>query len=118
MTDHDFWASLRTDTTRYQDWMAVFGEDAVLSSGSVQVPITTPIPERVILPIGERHVYFLKLAVLTDAQRDRLKTHLCNRFGVARAELEAEFARTPGHEVPIVAEDLMIAVYHPQKWLA
>ena len=118
MPDHDFWGTLDASSDRYRDWLHVFGADALTyrEGGGVRVPITTPIPEQVRLPIGVQTVYFVKLALLDEAQLERLKSHLCERFEVSRAELEAEFARTPGREVPILGRDLSVTVYNPQRW--
>lgn len=113
---HDFWAALRPDSPRYADWLKVYGPEAILGESGIQVPITTPIPERVQLPIGVRSVFFVKLDRLSAEQRERLIRHLVERFGVPRAEVEADFRAKPGRECPILDEDVWVTILHPQRW--
>jgi hypothetical protein len=118
VADWDFWATLRTVSPRYADWLKVFGPEAVLGVSGVKVPITTPIPERVVLPIGTREVFFIKLDLLSGDQRGRLVQHLSERFHIPAAEVEQDFRDRPGREAPVLNEDLFVAVFHPQKWFS
>lgn len=116
MSEHDFWATLRPESPRYADWQRVFGPEAQLGTSGVEIPISSPIPERVRLPIGERRVLFIATDQLSEAQRDRLVEHLATRFQCPRHEVRRDIMSDPRKSVPILDEDLFVAVLHPQRW--
>jgi len=107
--EHDFWASIREDSPRYADWSNVFTNPS-------HVPLTSPVPEMVRLPIGPRRVLFLRCDMLNAAEHDRLVHHLAERFNVPASEVRDQLADDPLKSVPLLDEDLYVAVYHPQRW--
>jgi hypothetical protein len=113
----DFWVSIAEHSSRYADWLEVYGNDPSSPVRVDRVPVTTPIAERVQLPIGVRPVFFVKLDLLSPEQRERLVRQICDRFHLSRGKVEAEFTRTRGSEVPILDEDVFVTILHPQKWL-
>jgi hypothetical protein len=106
----DFWCSIHESSPRYAAWAKVFDDPK-------HVPITTPIAERVQLPIGIRQVLFVKVTLLSDDERQRMVQHLAERFSVAPEDVVAELERDPDRAVPILGDDVSITVLHPQKWL-
>ena len=103
----DFSATLREDSPRYHDWMTVFGTNTVY--------LKSPFPNWYGLPGKERTSCFdLDIASLTAEQRERMIVFLSQRFDVAE-----DIVRQDLDEVgcPIVAEDVAIAIAHPQRWL-
>lgn len=112
----DFWARLRPGSARYDEWRQVFGTEAQLGESGVQVPIATPISERVVLPIGVRTVRFLAVDQLTASQKARLVVYLAVKFRVDPQEVQDEIERQPRHSVPLLDEELYMAVLHPQWW--
>jgi len=110
MPEHDFFASLRDDSPRYADWQKVFDDPS-------RVPITTPIAERVQLPIGERNVLFVACDLLTPSEKARLILMLAVKFRVDPQEVQNEIDADPRHAVPLLDEDLSVMVLRPQKWV-
>lgn len=111
MPDWDFWCSINKNSPRYANWVRVFDDPQ-------HVPITSPIAERVRLPIGVHRVLFLKLDLLSEDERHRLVRHLSERFDVSPEEVEAELTdRDANKAVPILDEDVSILVLHPEKWI-
>lgn len=116
MSDWDFWATLRPESPRYVEWQQVFGSEAQLSESGVQVPIASPISERVLLPIGVRTVLFLAADQLTPSQKARLIVYLAVKFHRDPQEVQDDIEREPRKSVPLLDEDLYVAVLHPQRW--
>jgi hypothetical protein len=114
--EHDFYAILRPESPRHADWVQVFETEALVETSGVRVPITTPIAERVRLPIGVRQVLFVATDLLTPSQKARLILYLAVRFNQDPQEVQDAIEADPRHSVPILDEDLSVVVLHPQKW--
>jgi len=54
--------------------------------------------------------------MLSAAEHDRLVHHLAERFNVPASEVRDQLADDPLKSVPLLDEDLYVAVYHPQRW--
>lgn len=92
----------RADTFR-----SVFGTDTVC--------VTSPVPTWVELPgKGRSLVHFLDLDCLTPEQWERLVEHTASTWGYSRQEAE-EGLRKEG--MPLLADDVTIAVHNPRRWL-
>jgi len=95
------------DPERIAEWTAVFGSPTVC--------VKTPIPQLADLPAKPRSkVYFLDLGELTDEQYNRLIDHIAAKFSLDPFETAADVQK---RGVPILADDCMVTVENPQKWL-
>ena len=103
---HDFWVTIREDSERGREWQSVLGTRTV--------PVRSPVPHAADVPGRRALVFLLAHELLEPAQLDALLDHLGARFGMTRAESEAEVARGG---IPILDEDCMVTMYHPQRWL-
>ena len=102
----DFTATI-TNTERAKDFEKVFG--------TATVYIESFIPTLAELPgLGSRNVYKLDMKLITPEQRSRLIDNLSYRFMLEYDEVVRLLAE---HGVPILAEDCIIEVAHPQKWI-
>ncbi len=102
----DFVAMI-TDPARAEEWRAVLGVTSVC--------VQTPFPQRANLPDKPNHyIYLLDIETLSAAQRTALVHHLAQKFQIPVEEV-AE--RLPIDGVPILAEDVTIAIHNPMKWM-
>lgn len=101
----DFMVTI-TNPERAAEWQAVFG--------TTTVHVQSPIPFEASLPGRPRSlVYLLDLRLISDDQRRKLVEHLARKFGLAKSFVDAEL---DAHGVPLLAEDCVATVDHPQKW--
>lgn len=102
----DFTATIREGSAREQDWLDVFGAN--------EVTLKSPLPHLASAPGVPKALFFdLDLAALTDEQRGRLIAHLAQRFQVPEQEVAQDLDQ---EGCPILDEDVVVTVYHPQKW--
>lgn len=95
------------DPERASEFATVFGTTTVC--------IRSPLPSLADLP-GRPNalVYELDLAELTDDQRQRLINHIATKFSIPAEEVAAELDVVG---MPILAENVAIAIHNPQRWL-
>lgn len=110
MAEHDFWASISRTSPRYADWAMVFTDPD-------RVPITTPIAEQVMLPIGVHRVLFVATDLLTPGEKASLILFLAVRFHQDPQAVQDAIDADPRHSVPILDEDVSVLVLHPHRWL-
>lgn len=93
---------------RMQDWLQMFD--------AVQVYVTSPIPETAELPGFDepQKIYMLDLELISSRQRQKLVNYLANKFGLDPSVIDAGLDE---EGVPILAEDCMITIHNPQRWL-
>jgi len=104
---HDFTATIRQNSERAADWIEVFGGRTV--------PLVSFVPEWASAPgIAAALFYQIDIAALTQSQRARLVAHLAARFHIPEAEVDATLDEVG---CPVLAEDVMVTVRNPQKWL-
>jgi hypothetical protein len=108
---HDFWASLDKNSPRYAAWAQVFDDPQ-------HVPITTPLTESVNLPIGVRPVLFVAYDLLLPSEQARLILYLAVQFHIDPQEVQDQIEADPRHGVPMLSEDVSIAVLRPQRWFS
>lgn len=101
----DFVATISEKSSRYQEWLEVLGSNKVI--------LKSPLPHRALLPHGNAMVFDMDLEALTSEQRGRLIAHLSRKFDVPLAEVERDLD-TIG--CPILASEITITIFHPQKW--
>lgn len=102
----DFIATISEKSERYANWLEVFG--------STTAHIKTPYPTEVLLPGGPALIYHLDLEVLSPEQRARLINNLARRFDLSEEEVAKDLDSIG---CPIRMEDVMVTVYHPQRWM-
>ena len=103
----DFTATC-TNPERAADWQKIYGSDTVC--------IQSPIPTRANLPgHPDALIYMLDLNEMTADQTERLVAHIAQRFNIPPLEVARDLQQ---HGVPILADDVIIAVKNPQRWLA
>lgn len=110
MSDHDFWAAVKKESPRYADWDRVFNDPG-------HVPISSPIAERVNLPVGTRPVLFVRYDLLTPGEQARMIIFVAARFHEDPQSVQDALEADPRHGMPLLAEDVSVTVLHPQKWL-
>jgi len=95
-----------TDPQRAEEFKRIFG--------TTTVHVTSPFPERVNLR-GTPHslVYMLDLELITDGQRHALIQHIADKFQLPPDQVAATLDQ---HGVPILAENCVVSIEHPQKW--
>ena len=92
---------------RGDEFRKIFGTDTVA--------VKSFIPSIADLPgLGERAVYLLDTDLLTDAQREALVEHIAEKFGAAREAVD-EHLRARG--LPILAEDCIVTIDNPLRWI-
>jgi hypothetical protein len=105
-TQHPFTVTI-TDPQRAAEWQQVLG--------TTTLPVTSFIPTPANLPgIGAAYAYKLKLELLTHEQRDSLIAHIAQKFSRTPEEVAQGLDE---HGVPLLADDCVVAVFNPQKWL-
>lgn len=93
---------------RAAEFREVFGTDTVC--------VRSPVPECANLPGKPAEwIYLLDLDELTAAQRARLVGHLAAKFGYDPAYVDAGLEE---EGMPILVEDTVVTVLHPQRWLS
>lgn len=82
--------------------------------GTTTVHVKSPFPELSELT-GKPAVpaYMLDLSLITDEQRHALIRHIADKFCIPLGEVAVTLDM---HGVPILAEDCMVTVEHPQRW--
>jgi len=99
----DFTATIKSESPRAEAWERVFG--------SYEIALRSPLPELASAPGVEAGLFYqLDSEELTEAQRSRLIHYIANRFHINPEEV-AEVG------CPILAEDVMITIFHPQRWI-
>ena len=88
---------LRAESPRAEAWRRVFG--------GLDVPILSPIPAQVDLPIGRRRCFFLRVDALDQGQRERLIHHIATTFGVPADEAARDVYRDG---VPLLEDDVSV----------
>jgi hypothetical protein len=102
----DFTATIREGCPRQQDWLTVLGTNEVV--------LKSPVPYLASAPgIPEALFFEMDLTALSGDQRARLITHLAQRFHVTEQEVARDLDQVG---CPILAADVTVTVYHPQKW--
>lgn len=92
-------AYLSERSSRYPEWIKVFGTN--------QVPILNTLAPNLANVLGEiKMVYLLDLSKLSEQQMTRLKEHIVQKFGVSMEEVERTL---PEIGVPILAEDVTVS---------
>lgn len=103
----DFVVQISDSSPRAVEWRQVLG--------TTELAVHSPLPAWVNLPgRGRQQAYMLDLALLTSEQRGALIDHLALKFGIPRGEVATEIDAAG---VPILAEDVSVAVHRPQRWL-
>lgn len=103
----DFTATINEQSSRYADWMRVFGTN--------QVVLKSPLAHAGIFPgVGKKDCYDVDLAALTPAQRERMILHISERFDIPLEEVRAELDNVG---MPILADDVIVTIHNPQRWL-
>ncbi len=93
-------ASLIKSSSRYEDWIKVFGV--------AQVQVLEPMPRRAnVCGKPETEIYLLDLKALTPEQLGRLVAHISEKFKIPREEVERDIYR---QGVPILAEDVGVPI--------
>lgn len=93
---------------RLRDWIDMFD--------SVQVYVQSPVPQIAELPGFDepQKVFMLDLELISSRQRQKLVNYLANKFGLDPSVVEAGIDE---EGVPILAEDCMVTIHNPQRWL-
>ena len=96
-----------TNPERAAQWREMIGSDTVC--------VQSPIPEPADLP-GHPHalIYLVDLHELNPGQIARLVESLSRRFGLSPEEANRELQE---RGIPILADDCIVTVAHPQRWL-
>lgn len=103
----DFTAILISDSPRAADWIKVFG--------GLDVHLKSPFPIRANLPGAPNAlIYELDLELIAPDVRQRLIEHLAFTFQIPMDEVAAQLDK---HGCPIKAEDVIVSVKNPVKWL-
>lgn len=103
----DFTATIREDSPRAADWRKVYGDTTVI--------LKHPLPATgEFLGVGAKEFYELDLDVLTEEQRIHLIVHLSEKFHVPLEDVHAELDKIG---VPILAEDVILTIHNPMRWL-
>ena len=96
-----------TNPERAADFERVFG--------STTVYVESPIPQLATVPgLGEQRVYKLDLKLLSREQRLRLENYLSGKFVLTEVEVR-DLLNERG--MPILAQDCIVTVANPQKWI-
>ena len=83
--------------------------------GTATVHVKSPFPVRANLPgRPDCLIYELDLELITREQRARLVAFLAEKFGISVEEVDALLEV---HGVPILAEDCVVGVANPQRWV-
>lgn len=104
----DFTARINSDDPqRAAVWRMVFESD--------EVPLRSPFSALAMLPErGPTEVYDLAIAALTAEQRTRLVLHISGRFNIPAEQVEAQLDVIG---CPILAEDVVIVIERPWRWI-
>ncbi|MGB9181842.1 MAG: hypothetical protein WCB68_21610 [Pyrinomonadaceae bacterium] len=95
-----FKAFILESSPRSGEWLKVFG--------GRDVRVLGPLPKLAqVCGTEDVEIYLLDLDALTEEQRERLVTHLSEKFKIGREELEREIAEKG---VPILAEDVGVPI--------
>lgn len=104
----DFKVILSETSSRADDFKTVFGR--------LEVCIQSPLPRLAQLPGFDvpQRVYLLDLDALSEDEEARLVQHISTKFGVGEVEVILHLAN---QGVPILADDCIVVVDHPQRWI-
>jgi hypothetical protein len=86
--------TLSKESTRYADWLKVFG--------GATVEVTAALPHVAQVRGETKEVFLLNLKALDDSQRRRLVEHLSERFGESCEDIERELDE---RGLPILTDD-------------
>jgi hypothetical protein len=107
---NDFTATIsnRSNPDRAIAWRTVFGSETIV--------LKSPIPSLAKLPgrLTTTLIYEVDIRALTGPQRKRLVAHLAEKFGY-EAQVVEDALDTEG--CPILAEDVIVTIKNPQRWL-
>jgi hypothetical protein len=104
----DFTATIVENSPRAADWLKVFGGREII--------LKYPFARTGDFPgVGARDFYELDLAALTPEQRTRMIVHLASYFHLSEDEVQSTFDDVG---CPILAEDVIVAIYNPIRWLS
>ena len=94
-------------TIHNPEWQAILGTTTVC--------VKTPIRQWADLP-GKPNalIYKLDVAQLEPYQLTALISHLANKFGLSLDETTEDVIK---RGVPILADDCVVIIEHPQRWL-
>ena len=95
-----FEAFLLKDSPRYADWIKVFGVNRVQIRGAL--PQLANVCDQ-----PDTEIYLLDLNALTSEQRERLVSHLSQKFNLARRKVERDLKEKG---MPILAEDVGVPI--------
>ena len=106
----DFTATIsnRSNPDRAIAWQKVFGSETIV--------LKSPVPSLARLPgrLTTALIYEVDIQALTGPQRKRLVAHLAEKFGY-EAHVVEDALDTEG--CPILAEDVIVTIKNPQRWL-
>lgn len=104
----DFKVILSETSARADDFRAVFGR--------LEVCIQSPLPRLANLPGFDvpQRVYLLDLDALTEAEEARLVQHISTKLNVG---VEDVILHLHNSGVPILADECVVVVDHPQRWM-
>lgn len=92
-------ATILPSSPRAAVWREVFGSETV--------PILSPLPQTAQTPRGDAEFYRLDVARLSDEQRKRVVSHLCQKWQLRHEEV-VRLVNDPDHGVPLLAADLVV----------
>lgn len=100
---HDFWVTLHGERG---DWF----ERHV---GTRRFPALAPVPTPVRLPVGVRPCYLLAVEAMDEGNLGALAAAIAARHGGTAAEVYQALVEDG---MPILDEDVSVAVHNPQRW--
>lgn len=107
MDSNDFSATLHGESDRVQTWREVFGTNSV--------PITSPVPHQAHAPgVTAGWFYMIDLRCVMSEQRRRMVRYIAQKFAVPEAEVDATLDEVG---CPILADDVTVTIFNPQRWL-
>ena len=107
----DFEATISDKSERKEEWEKILG--------CTTVPLQSPIPQKADLPgKGVKSIYLLDLDLMSDEQKDSLAKHIAAKFNVDESTVRRDIqSDNPTHGVPILADDVIVTIHNPHKWL-
>jgi hypothetical protein len=95
-----------TDSERAAEWQAIMGTNFAYVKSLI--PMVSDLPGH-----SNAMIYLLDIDQLTVEQRQRLVSHLCEKFGLLEEDVEAEIIKVG---IPILAENCIVSMEKPVRW--